>query len=54
MQQASLRTRSGVGCERCVLCNSCEVDVEHFLVRCKEFRWERQALLEKIRQMKGT
>ena len=33
--------------ERCVLCNSCEVeDVEQFLVRCEEFRWERQALLE--------
>ena len=32
--------------ERCVLCNSSEVDVEHFLVRCEEFRWERQALLE--------
>ena len=27
--------------ERCVLCNSGEVeDVEHFLVRCEEFRWE--------------
>ena len=26
--------------------------VEHFLVRCEEFRWERQDLLEKIRQMK--
>ena len=25
--------------------------VEHFLVRCEEFRWERQDLLEKIRQM---
>ena len=24
--------------ERCMLCNSCEVDVEHFLVRCEEFR----------------
>ena len=49
--------KSGVGCddERCVLCNSCEVeDVEHYLVRCEEFRWERQALLEKIRQMEGT
>ena len=41
--------------ERCALCNSCEVeDVEHFLVNCEEFRWERQALLEKIRQMEGT
>ena len=41
--------------ERCVLCNSCKVeDVEHFLVRCEEFRWERQDLLEKIRQMEGT
>ena len=36
--------------ERCVLCNSCKVEhVEHFLVRCEEFRWERQDLLEKIR-----
>ena len=41
--------------ERCVLCNSCEVEhVEHFLVRCEEFRWERQDLLDKIRQMEGT
>ena len=41
--------------ERCVLCNSGEVeDVEHFLVRCEEFRWERQVLLEKIRQIEGT
>ena len=30
-----------------MLCNSCEVeDVEHFLVGCEEFRWERQDLLE--------
>ena len=28
--------------------------MEHFLVRCEEFRWERQDLLEKIRQMEGT
>ena len=41
--------------ERCVLCNSGEVeDVEHFLVRCEEFRWERRVLLEKIRQIEGT
>ena len=41
--------------ERCVLCNSGEVeDVEHFLVRCEELRWERQDLLEKIKQMEGT
>ena len=41
--------------ERCVLCNSGEVeDVEHFLVRCEEFRWDRQVLLEKIRQIEGT
>ena len=41
--------------ERCVLCNSGEVeDVEHFLVRCEEFKWERQDLLEKIRQIEGT
>ena len=40
--------------ERCVLCNSGEVEnVEHFLVRCEEFRWERQDLLEKIRQIEG-
>ena len=24
--------------------------MEHFLIRCEEFRWERQDLLEKIRQ----
>jgi len=31
--------------ERCVLCNSGEVeDVEHLLVRCEGFRWERQVL----------
>ena len=41
--------------DRCVLCKSGEVDdTEHFLVRCEEFWWERQDLLEKIRQMKGT
>ena len=41
--------------KKCVLCNNCEVeDVEHFLVRCEGFRWERQDLLEKIRQMEGT
>ena len=28
--------------------------MEHFLGRCEEFRWERQDLLEKIRQMEGT
>ena len=40
--------------ERCVLCNSCEVeDVEHFLVRFEEFWWERQDLLQTIRQMEG-
>ena len=39
--------------ERCVLCNSGEVeDVEHFLMRCEEFRWERQDLLEKIGRWK--
>ena len=38
-----------------MLCNSGEVeDVEHFLVRCEEFRWDRQVLLEKIRQIEGT
>ena len=38
--------------ERCVLCNSGEVeDVEHFLVRCEEFRWKKQDM---IRQMEGT
>ena len=41
--------------ERCVLCNSCKVeDMEHFLVRREEFSWERQDLLEKIRQMEVT
>ena len=36
-------------------CNSGEVeDREHFLVRCEEFWWERQDLLEKISQMEGT
>ena len=41
--------------ERCVLCNSSEVeDVEHFLARCEEFRWKKQDMLEKIRQMEGT
>ena len=28
--------------------------MEHFLVQCEEFRWERQDLLEKIRLMEGT
>ena len=37
------------------MCSSCELeDVEHFLVRCEELRWERQDLLEKIREMEGT
>ena len=40
--------------ERCVLCNGEVEDVEHFLVRCEEFRWDRQVLLEKIRQVEGT
>ena len=39
--------------DRRVLCNSGEIkDVEHILVRCEKFRWERQDLLEKIRLMK--
>ena len=38
-----------------VLCDSGEVeDVKHFLVRCEEFRWERQRLVERIGQMEGT
>jgi len=41
--------------DRCVLCNSGEVeDVKHFLVRCEEFSWERQRLLERIGQMEGS
>ena len=39
--------------DRCVLCNSGEIeDAEHFLVRCEEFVWEGQDLLEKIRLWK--
>ena len=35
--------------DRCVLCNSGEIkDLEHFLSRCEEFRWERQDLSEKV------
>ena len=31
---------------RCVLCNSGKVeDVEHFLVRCEEFRWGETGLV---------
>ena len=41
--------------DRCVLCDSGEVeDVKHFLVRCEEFRWERQRLVERIGRMEGT
>ena len=45
--------------ERCVLCNSCKVEDVHLslptkLLTCKEFRWERQDLLGKIRQMEET
>ena len=41
--------------DRCVLCDSGEVEeVKHFLVRCEEFRWERQRLVERIGRMEGT
>ena len=41
--------------DRCVLCDSGEVeDVKHFLVRCEEFSWERQRLVERIGRMEGT
>ena len=41
------------------MCNSCKVEDVHLslptkLLTCKEFRWERQDLLEKIRQMEET
>jgi len=39
----------------CVLCDSGEVeDVKHFLVRCEEFNWGRQRLLERIGWMEGS
>ena len=41
--------------ERCVVCGSGEVeDVEHFLVRCDEFQWERERLLERIGEIEGA
>jgi len=41
--------------DRHVLCDSGQVeDVKHFLVRCEEFSWERQKLLERIGQMEGS
>ncbi len=41
--------------DRCILCDRDETeDVEHFMVKCDEFRWERQKLLRKIEQLEGT
>lgn len=33
--------------EKCVVVGK-YIDVEHFLVRCDEFQWEREKLLERI------